>query len=202
LHWHKPGPETFQSYSFLNLSGKARAVLSLDGGGDRGIFKYHSDESKQRYMGMAKLYGIGTSVYLRNTDGDILILKRAAGAAKGSWYIPGGGLDEGETTEECARRELTEETGLMARAMHLVAVTPMFAYGRDMFLVAYAAEHTGGEVTLSDEHEGFRWLCPTVYRDKYFSDESIAVAEKRSVGAGKMSKSARVELDAYLGWVS
>jgi 8-oxo-dGTP pyrophosphatase MutT (NUDIX family) len=42
---------------------------------------------------MAKLYGIGTSVYLRNSDGDFLILKRAGGAARGSWYIPGGGLD-------------------------------------------------------------------------------------------------------------
>jgi len=44
---------------------------------------------------MAKLYAIGTSVYVRK-DGEILILKHAGGAAKGSWYIPGGALDEGE----------------------------------------------------------------------------------------------------------
>jgi 8-oxo-dGTP diphosphatase len=151
---------------------------------------------------MAKLYGMATSVYLRNGEGEILILKRAAGAAKGSWYLPGGGLDEGETTEECARRELNEEAGLTVASMQLVAVTPMFAYGRDMFVVAYAAQHLGGEVKLSHEHEGFRWLSPMVYRDKYFSDESVAVVEQRSVGAGKMSKSVQVELDAYLGWLA
>ncbi|HIG39788.1 MAG: NUDIX hydrolase [bacterium] len=152
---------------------------------------------------MAKLYGIGTSVYLRNNDGDILILKRAGGAARGSWYIPGGGLDEGETTEECARRELMEETGLQVDGpMQLIAVTPMFAYDHDMFLVAYAADYTAGEVTLSHEHEGFRWLSPQAYRDKYFSDESIKVAEQRSAGAAKMSKSVQGELDSYLGWIS
>ena len=152
---------------------------------------------------MAKLYGIGTSVYVKNGDGEILLLKRAGGAAKGSWYIPGGGLDEGETTEECARRELMEETGLVVDGpMQLVAVTPMFAYGHDMFLVAYAADYTGGDVKLSHEHEGFRWLCPRAYRDKYFSDESIKVAEQRSEGAASMSKSVQVELDTYLEWVS
>jgi 8-oxo-dGTP pyrophosphatase MutT (NUDIX family) len=152
-------------------------------------------------MRVAKLYGIGTSVYVQK-DSDILILKRSGGAAKGAWYIPGGGLEEGESTEECARRELKEETGLQTKAaFHLVAVTPMFAYDHDMFMVAYACDYEAGDVELSDEHEGYRWLPAVEYREKYFSDKSIKIAEQRSSGAGEMAQSVRVEIDAYIKWL-
>ena len=36
------------------------------------------------------------------------------------WLVPGGGLDPGETREQGARRELWEETGLRADALHPV----------------------------------------------------------------------------------
>ena len=42
-----------------------------------------------------------------NTKGELLMMKR-----KGKWDMPKGKLDEGETIEECAIREVIEETGL------------------------------------------------------------------------------------------
>lgn len=42
-----------------------------------------------------------------------LLLKKATrGISVGKWNAPGGKLDPGETPEECARREVLEETGL------------------------------------------------------------------------------------------
>ena len=44
---------------------------------------------------------------IKNEDGKILFMYR-----RGKWDLPKGKLDEGETIEECAVREVEEETGL------------------------------------------------------------------------------------------
>ena len=45
-------------------------------------------------------------------DGRILFLKRAPrGDHPLEWCLPGGGVYDGESLEECARREFYEETG-------------------------------------------------------------------------------------------
>ncbi len=36
------------------------------------------------------------------------------------WVIPGGGLEPGETPEQCTRREMQEETGLEVQVMRLL----------------------------------------------------------------------------------
>ena len=42
----------------------------------------------------------------------ILLIRRGDEPFKGCWASPGGFMDMDETTEQCARRELKEETGL------------------------------------------------------------------------------------------
>ena len=44
--------------------------------------------------------------------GEVLLVKRAKGGSIGVWSAPGGHIDDGETAEAAARRELLEETGL------------------------------------------------------------------------------------------
>lgn len=54
----------------------------------------------------------GASVLLFRGDAVLLVRRGAAGAAAGLWSAPGGHVEPGETAEQAARRELTEETGL------------------------------------------------------------------------------------------
>lgn len=49
--------------------------------------------------------------------GEVLLVKRAREPMAGSWSLPGGKQEFGETMEEAARRELFEETGLAARTL-------------------------------------------------------------------------------------
>jgi 8-oxo-dGTP pyrophosphatase MutT (NUDIX family) len=44
---------------------------------------------------------------VKNENGEILMMSR-----RGKWDLPKGKLDEGETIEACAKREVEEETGL------------------------------------------------------------------------------------------
>jgi 8-oxo-dGTP pyrophosphatase MutT (NUDIX family) len=56
---------------------------------------------------------------VQRSDGKVLAVER--GVNSDEWAFPGGGVDEGETPEEGASRELYEETGLVSTALkHLI----------------------------------------------------------------------------------
>jgi ADP-ribose pyrophosphatase YjhB (NUDIX family) len=59
-------------------------------------------------------YKIAAGGVVENSDGKILLMKRL-----GKWDLPKGKLDKGETIEECALREIEEETG--AKGLSIVS---------------------------------------------------------------------------------
>lgn len=92
-------------------------------------------------------------------DGKVLAVRRAADDfLGGSFELPGGGVDAGETLQESVERELLEETGLtVTRILGMFDgfeyATPKKPKVRQLnFLV-----EAGGEVTLSTEHDSFVW---------------------------------------------
>jgi len=55
------------------------------------------------------IVGIGVIVL---KDASVLLVRRGKPPNLGSWTLPGGAQEVGETTEQAARRELLEETGV------------------------------------------------------------------------------------------
>ena len=50
----------------------------------------------------------------------MLLIQRGNPPFKGAWAFPGGFMDKDETTEQCAVRELEEETGLKVSVVHQI----------------------------------------------------------------------------------
>ncbi|KAI9741054.1 MAG: Nudix hydrolase 15, mitochondrial [Cirrosporium novae-zelandiae] len=66
--------------------------------------------------------GIGAMI-LDSSRRKIVFGKRKGSHGAGTWAIPGGHLEFGESFEECAAREVLEETGLVVRNVKFLTAT-------------------------------------------------------------------------------
>lgn len=117
-------------------------------------------EDLRSIVGHRPLIFVGSVVVVVDNEGRILLQQRKF--PKGSWGIPGGLMELGESTEDVAKRELFEETRLQVEDLTLINVYSgpehfiKAANGDEFYVVttAYYAEHAKGDVVV-DETESF-----------------------------------------------
>jgi 8-oxo-dGTP diphosphatase len=92
------------------------------------------------------------SVVVIGDDGKILLVRHRKGSRQ-YWVLPGGRLEYGETFDECAVRELKEETGLDVKVDRLIYLSEAIAPDRSRHIVnVYLTAHVvGGKLQLGDE---------------------------------------------------
>jgi 8-oxo-dGTP diphosphatase len=90
---------------------------------------------------------------------DRMLLTRisAVGYPPGTWTLPGGGVDHGESPHDAVRRELHEETGLEALTARLVDVHDVHVVdvGRDDMYEDYHGVHLLYAVTVDTRAEPY-----------------------------------------------
>jgi 8-oxo-dGTP pyrophosphatase MutT (NUDIX family) len=110
---------------------------------------------------------------------------------RGKWDLPKGKLDEGETLEECAVREVAEETGLQ----NVQLIAPL--------LITYHTYHEGTKFILKESHwyhmqtSGNQLLIPQTEEDihaiKWVADKDLP---------GYMNNSFPSIVDVLQTWLS
>lgn len=100
---------------------------------------------------------------ITNATGEVLLMFR-----RGKWDMPKGKLDDGETLEECAVREVQEETGLQnIKLGHLITETWHYYPLKDKKVLKhsywYRMYFTGTELTVPQIEEDImdiQWIRP------------------------------------------
>jgi len=109
----------------------------------------------------------GSVVIICDEDGRILLQERSY--PRGKWGLPGGLMELGESTEETARREALEETGLTLGRLTLINVYSGAHYlckaanGDEWYCVMigyYTREFTGTPTVSDGESLSLVWVPP------------------------------------------
>ena len=122
-------------------------------------------------------------------NGHILIAKRKQGKRhEGNWEFPGGTLEEGETYEQCLKRELQEELAITSEIGDLICSSE-FNYTPDwtVRLLVYRATVVSGTFSLND-HDEIRWVKPEDLIRYDFTEADKPIVKKLILEKRKHSK--------------
>lgn len=122
--------------------------------------------------------GVGVLIF---RDGNVLLGRRLGSHGAGDWSAPGGHLEFGETPQQCAAREVLEETGLTLGATTQGPFTNDFFPAEQkhyvtLFILAHATEGTA-QRREPDKCAGWQWCDPACLPQPLFAPLASLLAQ-------------------------
>ena len=106
----------------------------------------------------------------------VLLIERGNEPFKGCWAIPGGFLNMDETTEQCAIRELEEETGLKVNKVRQIGAYSKVdrdPRGRTISVAYLAIVEQPSEVSGQDDAAKAKWFSTNALPPLAFDHDEI-----------------------------
>ena len=100
--------------------------------------------------------GVGVIVIKENK---VLLGKRKNSHGEGSWCFPGGHLEFNESLENCAKREVLEETGIEIKNIRFETITnDIFKDEEKHYITIFMlSEYDSGEVKVMEPEKCEKW---------------------------------------------
>jgi 8-oxo-dGTP diphosphatase len=96
----------------------------------------------------------------------------------GDWTFPKGKAEGDESEEDCALREVEEETGLRCELDHeLPSTSYVDSHGRPKRVRYWVMRPVGGELAFDHEVDDAVWLQPKDARDRLSYDRDVPVLD-------------------------
>ena len=130
----------------------------------------------RKKVGYEPIINVGSTILVFNQNNELLLNFRSD---TNDWGIPGGGKELNETLEECAIRELKEETNLDINDLELVTVLSgneyYYKYPNgdevDCVITLYQVRNYNGELNINDGEST---------QLKFFSFDNLPQLESRA----------------------
>ncbi|MET8760930.1 NUDIX hydrolase [Lentzea sp. NPDC004782] len=94
---------------------------------------------------------------VHDSNGRLLLVRRANPPGEGMWSIPGGRVEPGETDEAAVTREVAEETGLSVTVGRLVGSVERPAPNGVYLIFDYECQVTSGVLRAGDDASDASW---------------------------------------------
>lgn len=134
----------------------------------------------RQYVGHKPIILPGSVVIIENEKNEILLQKRH----DGFWGLPGGLMDLGESFEEVAKREVFEETGLVAKNLELLNVRSGAEYylkvanGDELYsaTAVYYTKDVSGDMKIDySESEKMQYFSPSEFPHKLNDKDRMSI---------------------------
>ena len=108
------------------------------------------------------IIGVGAVIWYGD---QVLLVQRGKEPDIGTWSLPGGAQELGETLEQAVRREVLEETGIEISQPMLVDTVDLISPAKDggaieyhYTLVDFTADAVGGDLKAGDDAADVKWV--------------------------------------------
>ena len=91
-------------------------------------------------------------------EGDLLMVRRGHGPAGGTWSLPGGRVERGETLAEALVREVAEETGIDVLCGPFLGWAEIIEDEAHVIVLDFEATALGGTLAAGDDAAEAAWV--------------------------------------------